>query len=165
MKKVETLKILEELQNHSRISNLWYNKDVLGNDKEDSIWYAGTLLKFEFDGRFTVYYRAEGDVSITHIATQDNAVSSGGDSSMVRQFLNHHDVYDDEDLSEHQEEFDLEDNNWFEVSIIDNKEKKWLVNFDNYIEDFVVPKNVEDEIEWLDETVKDYLENYLKEDE
>lgn len=155
MNKTEKLAFIESLINNPRISNLYYDPNILKRGREDSIWYQEEVLWFTIDKRFVYECRAVGDVRITYIPTNEDVVSKGYQADDVVEFLEDHGLTTDNKVSEAERKGNLYfgNNNWFEDWIYDIEKKQYIPMDGAYISDGPFTTD----LDYLDEWINDYL--------
>ena len=158
MNKTEKLAFIESLIKNPRISNLYYDPNILKRGREDSIWYQEEVLWFTIDKRFVYECRAVGDVRITYIPTEEDVVSKGYQADDVVEFLEEHGLTTDHKVSEAERKGNLYfgNNNWFEDWIYDTEKKQYIPMDGADISDGPFTTD----LDYLDE----WINNYLKEE-
>lgn len=155
MNKTEKLAFIESLRKNPRISNLDYDPNILKRGREDSIWYQEEVLWFTIDKRFVYECRAVGDVRITYVPTEEDAVSKGYQADDVVEFLENHGLTTDHKVSEAERKGELYfgNNNWFEDWIYDIEKKQYIPMDGADISDGPFTTD----LDYLDEWINDYL--------
>ena len=156
MTKQEKLEFLEKLKKHPRISKLLYDKKILEDGRDDSIWYDNSVLSFILDNRYAYDCVAIGDIRITHIPTDDLVVSKGYDAATIVDFLEEHGFATDDQVYEAEREGILcfGNNNWFEDHLYDLETKEWLDDGLD-VSDGPFQCTAEELIEYLDQIITD----------
>jgi hypothetical protein len=147
---------IEEIGKNKRCRNVWYDKNLLNPDREDSIWYGGELISFDvLDDkgypRFRVKVLAEGEVRMS--IGEETVVEKNNDPKRVIEFLEDHGIKDDATVAKAEFEhgaLNIGDQNWFEIEIYDRfDDKDILGETDGWIID-----NAFDIAGLLDEVIK-----------
>lgn len=157
MNKKEKLAFIENLKKNPRITDVWYNPDILKRGRDDSIWYDDEVLYFVVDNRFGYSCRAVGDIRLTWVPTEDDVVSKGCQADNIVEFLEEHGLTTDRKVSNAEMRGDLYfgNNNWFEDWIYDLEKKQYIPMDGADISDgpFTIDLN------YIDEWINYYLED------
>lgn len=135
------LEKIEKLKADPRVEDLWFDEDLLQFGRDDSVWYGDEVLSFTFkdengNPRYEVSVIANGDVRIC--IGDDYAANKNNYAGRVIEFLEEHNIKDDEALKKAEDDGDLywENNNWFEVTVYDTETGEDLTDgFDYWIID------------------------------
>ena len=154
--KKDKLAFIEQLKNNPRITNVWYDPNLLKRGRDDSIWYDDDVLSFRIDNRFNYHCHAVGDIRLTWIPTGDYVVSKGSHADDVIEFLEEYGLTTDTKVSNAEARGDLYfgNNNWFE---------DWLYD---YAKGQYIPMDFADisdgpfttDLDYLDQWINNYLE-------
>ena len=152
------LDFIEKLKQNPYIRNLGYDKTLLEDGRDDSIWYDDSVLWFTIvnekeEPLYEYSCRACGDVCI--VIGDDYVKAKGGNCNRVREFLISHKLINDKLVCE--AEFNgllsFENNNWFEDFIYDVKSQKYIT--DNYCMDISDGPFTVD-LDFINEIIRDY---------
>ncbi len=121
---------VEELKSNPRVSDFWIDENLFNTDRQNSIWYSGTVLSFTIDGRYEYSCRAIGDIEIS--IGEDDIREQMECVSRLTEFLEEHNITKDSDITKALDTGDLyfSNNNWFQDEVYDTFEEEYLSEFE-----------------------------------
>ena len=135
------------VQEHTDVIKNYWLLPHYSDDRQDSAWYGGTVLKFLYKNRYTVYVDAAGDTEGWIYKIKNHSIernedwrdrnNSGRLGELLEEFgaTKDSEIYFDENFSPEEIEDAPEGckaavaahyNNWFEINIYDNQERRWI---------------------------------------
>ena len=127
----------------------WLQK--FDNEHKDSIWYGGNIVSIKYKN-YTITIGAFGDICGYIKGEYYRDKNNGG---MFREYLNEQGIYSDKDIQKAYEnnEIELENNNWFEAFIWDNKAKNYIETYDTVIDEL----DEKDNFKWIKDWLKEII--------
>lgn len=127
---IEKLTKIELIKANPDFTNVWFDKNLLEDDREDSCWYGGIVCEMTYKNRFQVWVGAYGEIRCNF--PNGNQAVDKNNNGIFEQLIENG-IHNDTELNA--QDIEWANNNWFEFTIYDPKTQTYLTdNMDNVID-------------------------------